>query len=376
MQCPARIRRHFPIEWVDEIGGYWVTTQRSFDETLRLADAAMGYMRAYGIPVTPENFTVWYHYAGNSYPDLKHAIDNLIKAHQNVSPPASAELFERFFANSDDSDSVRDAIQRMEEVMQRAAADLNQAGQGAAAFGDALQSATGVLSAGRGPGMLEQVVQGIVSATRQMEARSRELELRLDAASSEVAHLKNEVEAMRLEATTDALTGLANRKRFDARLREESEEAKENEEPLCLLMLDLDHFKRFNDNHGHLIGDHVLRLLSTVMQQSIKGRDIAARFGGEEFAIILPATPLPHAKGLGNSIRERISKKTIVNRVTGLELGQITLSIGAAQYRSGEPLTELIERADAALYRAKNSGRNRVITESENPEPELALGGR
>ena len=112
------------------------------------------------------------------------------------------------------------------------------------------------------------------------------------------------------------------------------------------------------------------------MQQSIKGRDIAARFGGEEFAIILPATPLPHAKGLGNSIRERISKKTIVNRVTGLELGQITLSIGAAQYRSGEPLTELIERADAALYRAKNSGRNRVITESENPEPELALGGR
>jgi diguanylate cyclase len=351
-----------------------VTTQRSFDETLRLAEAAMGHMRAYGIPMTPENFTVWYHYAGNSYPDLKRAIDTLVKAHQNVSPPASAELFERFFASSQDNDSVRDALQRMEEVMQRAAADLNQAGQGAVAFGDALQSATGALGAGRGTGTLEQVVQGIVAATRQMEARSRELEQRLDAASDEVAQLKSEVEAMRVEATTDALTGLANRKRFDARLREESEEAKDSDEPLCLLMLDLDHFKRFNDNHGHLIGDHVLRLLSTVMQQSIKGRDIAARFGGEEFAIILPATPLPHAKGLGNAIREKISKKTIVNRVTGLELGQITLSIGAAQYRVGEPVTELIERADAALYRAKNNGRNRVITESENPEPELALG--
>jgi diguanylate cyclase len=351
-----------------------VTTQRSFDETLHIAEAAMGYMRSYAIPMTPENFTVWYHYAGNSYPDLKRAIDILVRAHDGVTAPASAELFERFFANAQENDSVRNAIARMEEVMSRAARDLSQAGQGAAAFGDALQSATGVLSNDGRAGTLEQVVQGIVRATRQMEARSRELEQRLDAASNEVSQLKDEVEAMRLEATTDALTGLANRKRFDARLREESEEAKDSKEPLSLLMLDLDHFKRFNDNHGHLIGDHVLRLLSEVMQQSVKGRDIAARFGGEEFAIILPATPLMHAKGLGNAIREKISKKVIVNRVTGLELGQITLSIGAAQYRPEEPMAEFIERADAALYRAKKGGRNRVITELENPEPELALG--
>ena len=350
-----------------------MTTQRSFDETLRIAEVAMGHMRTYGIPMTPENFTVWYHYAGNSYPDLKRAIDIMVRAHDGVTPPASAELFERFFANAQENDSVRDAIARMEEVMSRAAQDLSQAGQGAAAFGDALQSATGALRNDTRAGALEQVVQGIVQATRQMEARSRELEQRLDAASGEVSQLKNEVEAMRIEATTDALTGLANRKRFDARLREECEEAKDNKEPLSLLMLDLDHFKRFNDNHGHLIGDHVLRLLSEVMQQSVKGRDIAARFGGEEFSIILPATALTHAKGLGNSIREKISKKTIVNRVTGLELGQITLSIGAAQYRPGEPPAELIERADAALYRAKKSGRNKVITELENPEPELAL---
>ena len=352
-----------------------MTAQRSFDETVRIADIAMGHMRSHAIPITPENFTVWYHYSGNSYPDLKRAIDILLKAHDGVTTQASAELFERFFANAQESDSVRDAIVRMEEVMSRAAEDLSQAGQGAAAFGDALQSAGGALGGdNRVTGTLEQVVQGIVRATRQMEARSRELEQRLDAASSEVSQLKDEVEAMRVEASTDALTGLANRKRFDARLREESEEAKETNEPLCLLMLDLDHFKRFNDNYGHLIGDHVLRLLSDVMQQSIKGRDVASRFGGEEFAIILPATPLTHAKGLGNAIREKIAKKTIVNRVTGLELGQITLSIGAAQYRADEPLAEFIDRADAALYRAKKSGRNKIITELENPEPELAFG--
>jgi len=351
-----------------------VTNQRSFEDTQRIAELAIGYMRTYGIPMTPENFTVWYHYAGNSYPDLKRAIDVLIKAHRSVTPPDSAELFERFFANAQENDSMRDAIARMEEVMKRAVVDLGHAGEGAAAFGNVLQSATGALSIDRSAGVLEQVVEGIIAATRQMEARSRELEQRLDAASSEVSQLKDEIEAMRLEATTDALTGLANRKRFDARLREQSEEAKDSTEPLSLLMLDLDHFKSFNDNHGHLIGDHVLRLLADVMQQSIKGSDVAARFGGEEFAIILPATSLIHAKGLGNAIREKIAKNTIVNRVTGVELGQITLSIGVAEYRLGEPLTEFIGRADAALYRAKRSGRNRVITELENPEPELALG--
>jgi diguanylate cyclase len=351
-----------------------LATNRSFDETLRVATAALERMGSYGIPPTPENFTVWYHYFGNSYPDLKQAIDVVLKADQAVSAPASAGLFERFFANVQENDAVRDAFARFEDVMKRAADDLTEAGEGAAAFGTALADASGALTSesARTAGVLH-IVQGIVSAARQMEARSKELELRLDAASSQVSQLKVEVEAMRVEATTDALTGLANRKKFDATLREATAESKETGEPVSLLMLDLDHFKRFNDEHGHLIGDHVLRLLSTVVQQCIKGRDLASRFGGEEFAVILPATSLSNAKNVANVIRDRIAKKGIINRVTGQELGTITLSIGAAQYRPDEPLTEFISRADAALYRAKRAGRNRVVSELEG-ETRVAAG--
>ncbi len=352
-----------------------MTAHRSVDDTARIAQAAVERMRADRIPATPENFTVWYHYFGNSYPDLKRAIDILLKAHQTVTASASAELFERFFADVNENVAVRDAVARLEDVMKQVAVELSEAGEGAAAFGDALADASGALGVdSRNAGVL-RIVQGIVAATRQMEARSRELERRLDAASNEVMQLKDEVEAMRIEATTDSLTGIANRKRFDARLREEMEDAKDTGEPLSLLMLDIDHFKRFNDSHGHLIGDHVLRLLSDVMQQSIKGRDIAARFGGEEFSIILPSTVLAHATALANAIREKIAKKTIVNRVTGAELGSITLSIGAAQFRPGEAVAELVDRADAALYRAKNGGRNRVVSEAEGIDAQMAVGG-
>ena len=351
-----------------------MSPQRSPEDTLQIAERALAHMRSFEIPATPENFTVWYHYAGNTYPDLKSAIDVLLKAHRLVSAASSSELFERFFANAQDNEVVRDAIGRIEDVARRTAEDLSQAGEGAAAFGDALLDASGALAENpRDAGVLH-VVQGILTATRDMEAHSRDLERRLDAASNEVTQLKDDIEAMRLEATTDSLTGLCNRKKFDLCLREETEGSQMSGEPLSLLMIDLDHFKRFNDDHGHLIGDHVLRLLGDVLRQSIKGRDTAARFGGEEFVVVLPQTPLIHAKAVGNSIRERIAKKRIVNRLTGAELGSISLSVGAAQYQLGEPIQEFIARADAALYRAKNSGRNRVVSEIEGVEPEAALG--
>jgi diguanylate cyclase len=125
-------------------------------------------------------------------------------------------------------------------------------------------------------------------------------------------------------------------------------------------MLDIDHFKSFNDNFGHQVGDQVLRLVARTLTDGIKGRDIAARYGGEEFVILLPETNLAHAMILAESLRKSLAAKEVINRASGEFLGRITMSIGVAQYYSSEDVNELIERVDSALYTAKHNGRNQV----------------
>ncbi len=131
-------------------------------------------------------------------------------------------------------------------------------------------------------------------------------------------------------------------------------------EPLCLLMADIDFFKRFNDTHGHPIGDQVLKLVARTLTETLKGRDTPARFGGEEFAVILPQTVLESAVIVAEQIRVRVASRVIKRRDTQQQLGSITLSIGVTQYRPGDTIADLVQRADEALYAAKGAGRNRV----------------
>jgi diguanylate cyclase len=161
------------------------------------------------------------------------------------------------------------------------------------------------------------------------------------------------------------MTGLANRKFFDDSLERAIAEAAARGEALSLLMIDIDHFKAFNDNYGHLTGDQVLRLVASSLKQNVKGQDVAARYGGEEFSVILPNTVLRSALTLGDHIRRAVMSKELMKRSTGEHLGRITVSIGVATLHAGDTPQSLIERADGCLYAAKHNGRNRVICESD-----------
>jgi len=130
-------------------------------------------------------------------------------------------------------------------------------------------------------------------------------------------------------------------------------------------MIDIDHFKIFNDTYGHLTGDQVLRLVGQALKQTIKGQDIMARYGGEEFAVVLPSTTLRHAVGVAENIRRTVTSKELKKKSTGEILGRVTVSIGVSALKPDEEMDSLIERADGCLYAAKRSGRNRVICETD-----------
>nr|WP_246472882.1 GGDEF domain-containing protein [Pelagibacterium limicola] len=166
----------------------------------------------------------------------------------------------------------------------------------------------------------------------------------------------------------DPLTKIANRKAFDEQLIEEMNASLQSGKPLSLLVFDIDHFKAFNDTFGHLTGDQVLRLVAQVLKANIRGRDLPARFGGEEFVAILPETDLAGGMNVGETIRAAVQSKELLKRSTNEKLGRITLSVGVAVLRSDDTVATLIERADRCLYAAKGNGRNRVVAEHQLSE--------
>lgn len=170
-------------------------------------------------------------------------------------------------------------------------------------------------------------------------------------------------EALREQTIRDPLTGLFNRRYLEETLPLELKTRQRNNESLTVAMLDLDHFKSFNDSYGHEAGDIVLREIGALLRRSLRGGDIACRYGGEEFTVILPGSTLDHAVSRLDSLRHRISDLRLQNR--DLLLPAITVSIGMSEAKPQETdAATLLGRADAALYRAKQQGRNRVVTES------------
>ncbi len=159
-------------------------------------------------------------------------------------------------------------------------------------------------------------------------------------------------------AVQDGLTGLFIRRYFIERLDEEIKRAKQNEAAFSYLMIDIDHFKDCNDTHGHLFGDKVLKLLGEFLKDSLRDVDIIGRYGGEEFAIILPNTNMNGAKFVAERIRDSFSQ--LVISVNENETMKLTLSIGAVEYKKTMKLTEVMNKADKALYYSKENGRNKV----------------
>ncbi|MEZ5559571.1 MAG: GGDEF domain-containing protein [Pseudomonadales bacterium] len=333
------------------------------DESLSVTRKVLPMMSEQRVPTVPENYTVWYDYVSGNNDDLASEIRRVIAEGKGFPPELCATIYERYYLDELRSEvtGIQGAVR---EAVQTALKELGALGEDIGHFSTVLDSADATLQKTPTPEDLNQLILVLANETRRTRERSKEVESSLHAMADELAELRAKVNALSRDSVTDALTGIANRRAFDTAIERMTREAVDESLDLCLMLADIDHFKAFNDTHGHLVGDRVLRFVAQEMQQCVKGRDLLARYGGEEFAILLPATPYSGAMMLAESIRAIIEAQ-VVDTDDGREIDNLTISIGVAHFRAGEDIAAFVERADACLYKSKADGRNRVTGERD-----------
>ncbi len=337
--------------------------QERLDNADEAAQAALETMEQHAIPPNPNNFSVWHAYHAGDNQRLKTTLDILLKNAPEFTEARNQELYTKFFGPETGEDEFEKASGEISEVLEQTLECLEQAGEDSNLYGKHLKTFTGNISTTGNREDLQKLIEGAITESRRKVRRNNDLKGRLGQSLQRISELNGRLEDVKCESLTDALTGLANRKCFEIKLTEAENNAIEQSSPFSLLMVDIDHFKKFNDRYGHQMGDQVLKLVGQVLTRSFKGRDTAARYGGEEFAIVLPKTNFEAAMALAERVRKEVAECRVTRKRSGEQLCQITLSVGVACHRPGETTKELVVRADQALYRAKDSGRNRVVAE-------------
>jgi diguanylate cyclase len=342
------------------------------ENTFAFAEVALSQIRALGQPVSPRNFEIWYNYATGYNASLNQAINDTLSQKGALSEADIEQIYTTYIATTRLGERIDLVGSRVVDEIKQVLDMVNAAAGSATNYSETLADASEQLERTKDGEGLRAVIACLVEGAKEMELNNKKLEARLSSSRQEIEQLQQNLEIVRNESLTDPLTALSNRKFFDAALIKGIAEAQEKNQPLSLLIADIDHFKSFNDQYGHPTGDQVLRLVAMSVKQNVKGRDIAARYGGEEFVIALPDTALQPAITVADHIRRAVMTKELIRRSNGQRLGRVTISVGVAALRQGDNSQLLIERADQCLYAAKRNGRNRVICETD-PEADAGI---
>lgn len=329
------------------------------------AARAIELMSRHDIPQTADNFGVWFQYVLATDPALNRTIDVIITNKKPFDKRINRGLVKTLRALQGIEAPASIVTDRLNEVLGKATDYLAQAAADNRAHVARLGDVAAQVENGYDPVAL------IGDLTRELSRaalRATSLETQFTSTANELDRLRTSLQVAQHCAKTDPLTGLANRRGLDDFLRAAQIKAMEHDEPLSVMLIDIDHFKKFNDSFGHQLGDQVLRLIAGVLKDGLRQNDLAARYGGEEFVAVLPGEDQFACKKIAERIRLTIAQRQIVRRTTREALAKVTVSIGVAQFVLGETVTELFERCDRALYMAKENGRNRTVTEIDLSE--------
>ncbi|MCA8900829.1 MAG: GGDEF domain-containing protein [Hyphomonas sp.] len=325
-----------------------------------LAGKAFSLIEKYQTPPDPNTYSIWYAYAAGADSDLVAKVDGLLADKGNLSRFDIETLYEEHSVKAN-AEAARQAIgtsmqEEIESVLKMVQASLRHSDS----FSTTLDEAGARLPKAASAADLAAMLSGLVDENRRMAQTTRELHQGLVDSQRQIETLNKELEEVQHQSLRDPLTAVSNRRAFDVCLEEETRKATASGEALCLAIADIDYFKRVNDTFGHQVGDAVLQMFASIIEKNIKGQDMVARIGGEEFAIILPRTDVLSAYNLLIKIKSSFKEAELMCTRTNRIVKQQTASFGIARFQPGMTPAGLIEQADTYLYAAKNEGRDRV----------------
>lgn len=322
---------------------------------------AVPLMMKYKVPTTPLNYALWYTYVSEQLPLLNQKLDQVVEVSEICPPVQATALYREFIADKAEADTweLRNSVDKMLLQLDKSLTDThNDTNDFQKSFEKSFDDINNVdknLS----------TVDDVIGLLKKLQGDSQNIyrstaffSQTLISAKQEITSLKAELEKSQKQALYDSLTGLMNRHAFDTELSAYIEARKTG---LCFILADIDHFKTFNDQWGHLLGDQVLKAVARKINESVRDGASAYRFGGEEFVILLPNSKLSIARHFAESLRKIVEKLSLKDKRTGETIKNITLSFGVAEFQPQESLTDFIARADGLLYEAKRLGRNRVF---------------
>jgi diguanylate cyclase len=341
--------------------------QRSSLQQRQVAEIG-AFLGTHKLPVTAQSLMIAWNYLTGADSQVVRTIDRQLQQRLPITPEWLDESLGA--SNGEDVAQLAELMQRLESSIDEFAKTSHDAHSATSQYHSALEEHVCELEQVTKAG---EVISELATIAKVMMRRTRDIEKQMLRSEAQTRALRRRLDEARRSAEEDHLTGLPNRRAFEALFEESYRTARAATETLCVAFCDIDHFKKINDTHGHEAGDRVLKLVADSLAKISNDTCHVARHGGEEFVMLLRGETLDEAQAKLDLLREQLAERRLVNRATEQPFGQVTFSAGLADvFACGDPRTAL-RAADTALYRAKLNGRNRIelATKDDCAPPQL-----
>jgi diguanylate cyclase len=338
--------------------------QESREQSAELLRLVLPLMSRHVAVFNPLTYAVWYEYVRGSNSALSAAVDAAIAKGKPLADEDISQLFDTHVALRDIESSMR-MRNRMEQMIDEVSVAATETSTEVAHYSDGLDRYQERLRTDQAPAAVAEVVGSLLSDTMRVKLRTTDLQTQLHNSSQEVERLRQDLQTAQGLAHIDPLTGLMNRRGLDLHVRNQFGAGLEG---CALLLFDIDEFRQINDAHGHLLGDRVINAVGHSIRRLIEPKGVAARVGGEEFAALLAGHSAELITELADGIRSAVERGRIKRQDQDASVGGVTVSVGVAFGVGSESFETLLERANRALFRSKQDGRNRVTVAARSEE--------